>query len=1079
MNGLVTRHYVAGSLILLLPLLFAGCSQEKKVAKHLERANGYYAAGKYEEAEIEYKNVLRLSQTNGLAISRLGIIYHEQGKLVPAIVLLQKAKELAPDDLEARTKLGWSLYAGQKLKEAREEALYILSKEPTRDEALILLGETVQTTNDLAEVTQHLERLRPEAEKAAGYQIAWSNVYFRQNNLAETEAALKKAFLLDPKSTAVLATLANFYWTQDNLPEAERFFQAVADMAPPRSNRRLRCAEFKIAKGDKEAGKAILTEVTKTTPDYLPAWIRLADLAFSEKKYKDCEAFLKQVLAQDPVNFDAALLSGRVKLVQGQVDEALSTFEKLNKTFVGAPNLLYHLALAQILKKDRAGALNSLNQAVARNPFFSEAVLLQANLNIENGDPDAAILALKTLIQARPRLAQAHLLLANAYRSQGNFNDALTVYDRLIVLYPKNPEGPFLKGVVHLQQNQKAEAQKAFQDALELDAKYVPAVEKLVDINLANKQYPAALQRVQKLLDTDQDKPLPHLLLGKVYFAQGNLDQAEAAVNQAIKLLPDYQPAYVLLVQIYIAAKKHQEALAKLQPMLAKNPNNKSVLLQIGMIYDALKDYQKARDTYEKLIQIDPDYTPALNNLAYLYAEFLGNLERAYELGRKAKDRAPDDPFSADTLGWILYKRGEFSRALPLLKESAGQLHNQPEVLYHLGMTYYMLGQEGLAGEMFQGALQSPQESPHRADIQRRVSFLGIDPKTAGPDAIAVLEQARQTDPGDLLVLYRLAKIYERNGAVDKEIEVSKEILAKDRKNLPTLKRLAWLYSEQPGKTDAALDLAKQARDLDAQDPSIAHLLGRLTFRGGDSAWSLSLLQESARKLPDQPDVLSDLGWSLYSMGRLAEARSTLQNALPKTTDSSKASETRQFLTMIELALNPQKMGPVASEIQKILATNPNYVPALFVSGLLQENAGQYAQAREVYEKILALKGYGAFAPASKQLAVLLVEKLGDYDNAYNHAVKAREAYPKDGSVAKVLGILAYKRNDHARAIQLLKESTGSITPNADIFYYLGLAYFQLKQNNESEGALRQALTLDANSPLAEEAKRILAQFQK
>ncbi|MBN2387994.1 MAG: tetratricopeptide repeat protein, partial [Anaerolineales bacterium] len=265
---------------MFLAVVFAGCStKEERAAKHLERANRYYESDKLEEAEIEYKNVLRFVPTNGVAISRLGIIYHAQGKLLPAIALLVKAKEIRPDDLEARNKLAWSLQGGNRVKEAREEVLLILGKQPGHEEALILLGETVQSSNDLAEVKGHLERLRPQAENQAGYQLAWSSLYYRQGQVAEAEAALRKALLLDPKSSAVHATLGNFYLAQDNLAEADRFLKAAADLAPPRSGRRLRYAEFKIRHNDPAGGKEMLIQMTEETPDYLPAWSRLAELA--------------------------------------------------------------------------------------------------------------------------------------------------------------------------------------------------------------------------------------------------------------------------------------------------------------------------------------------------------------------------------------------------------------------------------------------------------------------------------------------------------------------------------------------------------------------------------------------------------------------------------------------------------------------------------------------------------------------------------------------------------------------------------------------------------------------------------
>jgi hypothetical protein len=39
-----------------------------------------------------------------------------------------------------------------------------------------------------------------------------------------------------------------------------------------------------------------------------------------------------------------------------------------------------------------------------------------------------------------------------------------------------------------------------------------------------------------------------------------------------------------------------------------------------------------------------------------------------------AREVAPEDPFIADTLGWIHFRRGEYNRALSLLRESADNI---------------------------------------------------------------------------------------------------------------------------------------------------------------------------------------------------------------------------------------------------------------------------------------------------------------------------------------------------------------------------------------------------------------------
>ena len=64
----------------LLAIGSTGCTAKAKKIYHLSRANKYFDAGQYDQAEIEYINVLRNDQENADAYGRLGIIYFEEGR---------------------------------------------------------------------------------------------------------------------------------------------------------------------------------------------------------------------------------------------------------------------------------------------------------------------------------------------------------------------------------------------------------------------------------------------------------------------------------------------------------------------------------------------------------------------------------------------------------------------------------------------------------------------------------------------------------------------------------------------------------------------------------------------------------------------------------------------------------------------------------------------------------------------------------------------------------------------------------------------------------------------------------------
>lgn len=73
-----------------------------------------------------------------------------------------------------------------------------------------------------------------------------------------------------------------------------------------------------------------------------------------------------------------------------------------------------------------------------------------------------------------------------------------------------------------------------------------------------------------------------------------------------------------------------------------------------------------------------------------------------------AREAAPEDPFVADTLGWILYQRGLHQRALALLQESVQKLPDHPEVQFHLGLAAEKAGDRETARTALTAAVASP-----------------------------------------------------------------------------------------------------------------------------------------------------------------------------------------------------------------------------------------------------------------------------------------------------------------------------------------------------------------------------------
>lgn len=951
--------------ILVAVALFAGCTARVKSNYHLKRANQFFNSGQYQSAEIECENVLRNDPQNAMAWDRLGDIYFNEGRGPEIMPVLLRAEQLDSTNLDVRLKLAALFLAAGQSKKAATEADFVLWRNPRNEQAPLLLANAA-ATNDFSAVRLRLQNLQQKGE-AAPLETALGILALRQNDLKTAAARFQRAVELDPQFSEAYTGLGGVFYAQKDLKQADSAFQKAAGLAPAWSGNGVRYAQFKFRTGDTADSERLLRDIVARTPLYLPAWMALAQLSASENDYSNAMTELDNVFSCDPRNFDGLLFQGRLELLQDRAADAVADYKQMSAIYADAPSVLYALAQAYLANNQTNEADSALTQALDIKPDFADAILLRAETEISHGNPARAIVILNQLVRRQPDLPQAWMLLANAYRLQGAPDNAIQIYQNLESSYPDMAQVPVLLGCLLFQQNQPNAARAEFQKALRIQPEFVPAVEQLVELDLAQKQYAAALQSVQQLIVRDPNLAVSQLLLGTTLAAGGETARAESALTQAIKLQPDSQAAYLLLAQLYVQAGRSQKALEQLQIALDKDPADAAAVMLKALIESSLGHYEDARDAYEKVLAIEPDNGMALNNLACIYADNLNQLDKAYPLARRATEVDPSDPSIADTLGWILYRRGEYTPALVALRESAARLVSVPEVQFHFGMACYMAGYDSDASSAFQRALQLNGDFPEKSECRQRLAILNIHPNQARADTRSWLEKWTASHPNDPVALARLAAIYQSKGMTDRALAADQAILNANPQNVFALANLAKMYaSTDPQKACA---FAKSAYEVSPGDPDIAHLYGRLAFKTGDYSWALTLLQLAAHGQPQNPDVLFDLGQALYSEGKVSEAQTFAQKALQSDSDFTRAGDARRFLTMIALASNVTQTSTATAQVDQILSVTPGYVPALMVKAALAMRKSDTATARQTYAQVLKI--YPDFAPARKKLAML------------------------------------------------------------------------------------------------------------
>lgn len=966
-----------------------------------------------------------------------------------------------------------------------------------------------------------------------------------KSNYAVADKEFKMASTLAPLRSGNSLFYATFKLEQRQIEEARKIVQEVTTKAPDYLNAWGFLARMMLSEKKPDESLKLVDRILLRDPNNFDALELRARVYLTRKEPVKANQSLETLISsandyakrwqkwiisartntQAAVKYKNAEEERQAEQTRQQTDNALLR----QLTLLFCPQLPASYIFAAGLQTNQSRAAEYLNRAIDLNPADAQPRILLTQLNLSRGmDTNATVKALadfvglleqrkmdvdkfrghtSTLADSAARTFllqyyQAAMALAELYADPriGHFEEAITIYRRLLQTEPQDPGFHLGLGMVLERQKKEAQARSEFEQVLKLTPNSLDALAQLTILDIAATNQPAALKRLQVELDKltvamppastwrEQNAELERkartarlqYLQGFVYSSTTNtLDQAETLLRKSLESDINYSPAYRLLARIYLRKRDLESTVKQLLALLKIQPQDVVASLLLADVYRNMKppQYDQARQVYESILSKQPGLVEVLNNLAFLYCDNLNQLDKAYEVARKARELAQDNPYVADTLGWILYRRGDYAQALPLIQESFGKLSQYPQILpeiqYHLGMTYYMFGQSDPARSALQQAVASNVEFPGKDEARARLASLQGAANKPATEVIADLEKMVKANAKDFVSLIRLGQLYEQQNQAQKASDIYEQAVRANPQALTPLLALARLNSGPLKNPTKAMDYANKAYLVEPANIQVLHLLGQLEFQSANYIRSYNLLYDSQRSQPGNGQIAYDFAWAAYSLGRIEEAKQGLQSAQATADQPVLANAAKRFLFLLGCYDNPQMSPNVEAQVNDGLKADANDVPALMVRGRLEAERGMVKEATQDFEKVLTR--FPQFSPAQRVLAIIYSNDPAREKNALDLALKARESMPNDAVLAKTLGKIYHNRKEYQRALLPLQDCLRGTPSDAEALYYLGSSYFQLKDKAKAKTALQQALDAKLSGKLAEEAKRLLA----
>jgi len=547
-------------------------------------------------------------------------------------------------------------------------------------------------------------------------------------------------------------------------------------------------------------------------------------------------------------------------------------------------------------KSDKASAYYHYSMA----HIYEELVAVYGRSDLAS----KAIEEYRMAIEADPTSSYLTSGLAELYAKTGRIRDAVLEAQDILKRDPNNLEAHKLLGRIYLRSMGDMQSGSQSQNVLKL----------------AIEQY----EQIVKLESDQSNLVDDHLLLGRLYRLNNDLEKAESEFKTAVKMQPDSEEAVTTLAYLYNEEGDSTRAVQALNSIPDASRSAK-LYSALGYTYEQQKQYKNAIDAYRKAIELDRDNLDAIRGLAQNLLND-GQSDAALEQYKIIADANPEDAQTYLRIAEIYRKSGKFDAAMDNLKKAESMVQDSIEVPYQIASVYQAEGRFDDAAQTLQKLLDrtekpdnsyTPGERNNRAvflerlgtiyrdmgntqsalDTFRKMLPLGDENAVRGyqqiidtyreakqwPQATAAAKEAVQKMPNDRGLKMVLASQLADSGQPEAGLQQVKALLKGAPEDRDAYIALAQMYSRQKrwGDAEESINKAEQLSTKPDDKEYAAFVKGSIFERQKKYDEAEQAFKQVLNSDAQNANALNYLGYMLADRGvRLEEAVGYIKKAL-------------------------------------------------------------------------------------------------------------------------------------------------------------------------------------------------------
>lgn len=478
-------------------------------------------------------------------------------------------------------------YAALSTEDAPKLALadfYVLTRRP--QEARALLEPIVAQPNASPDAAARLAAIRhglgekAEAHAALDALIAKNTtdvkllllktaLLTKDNRLDEALERATTAVNVDSHSPAALYSLGLVRVARKEREEAIRAFNDVLAVAPSAADASLQLAELHLASGASADAARFAAVAVKAMPNSVAARMTFVRALLARRDVAALDEQLRWLTAAAPQLPEVDALRGNVAALHGDLKGARAAFEQALARQPGMIEGITGLVALDLASGQRESARARLSQELARKKDDVPLLMLASKTYLQLGDLAGAEPLLRRTIELDPAHLDAYSLLGQLFAMQGRLDNARTEFEAMARRAPLSvPAHTMIAMILHAQ-NRVDETKKAYQKVLQIDPRAPVAANNLAWIMAeSGDNLDVALQLAQVATAGLPDRPEVSDTLGWVYYRKGLGSLAVQTFARASEREPG-NPLYVYHLGLaYAQQGQVKEARAALEKAL-------------------------------------------------------------------------------------------------------------------------------------------------------------------------------------------------------------------------------------------------------------------------------------------------------------------------------------------------------------------------------------------------------------------------------------------------------------------------------------------------------------------------------